>query len=208
MRSLLSTLLGLALIVAMFSVGAATRVVDDAPAAAEPPPVPFALVLTDLPTTEPEVAPSAPATTPTVPDPVLGEARGAWFGCAPHLADTICGPLVIPEPPIEALVPHEPSRAEDWRPLVEAFFAPGDVDRAIRVIRCESAGLPSAKNPRSTASGLFQHLASMWGPRASAAGFGDSDVFDPIANVAVAAWLVYEGGGWSHWYPSRPCWSR
>lgn len=97
--------------------------------------------------------------------------------------------------------------AEGWRALVAHFFHPRDVDLAVRVISCESLGDPDAKNPRSTASGLFQHLASQWPPRAEAAGYPGVSVFDPVANVAAAAWLVYEGGGWSHWNASRSCWS-
>jgi hypothetical protein len=103
-------------------------------------------------------------------------------------------------------IPTE-SGIEGWRLLVEQFFAPADVDRALRVIGCESHGDPLAKNPNSTASGLFQHLASQWGPRAEAIGAPGADVFDPIANVAAAAWLVYEAGGWSHWNSSRGCWA-
>lgn len=99
------------------------------------------------------------------------------------------------------------SGVEGWRLLVEQFFEPDDVDRALRIIECESHADPLAKNPNSSASGLFQHLASQWAPRAEAIGAPHADVFDPIANVAAAAWLVYEGGGWFHWNASRGCWS-
>lgn len=87
---------------------------------------------------------------------------------------------------------------ERWRPVVESYF-PGDrVDWALRIIECESKGEPAAKNPRSTASGLFQHLASLWDDRAVAAGWAQADVFDPVANIAVAAWLL-DNGGPGHW---------
>ncbi len=109
-------------------------------------------------------------------------------------------------PHLERLVPLDPQGAEDWRPLIAHFFDTSDVDLAVAVVDCESRGVPEAKNPRSTASGLFQHLASMWPPRAASAGYAGSDVFDPVANTAVAAWLVYEGGGWRHWNASRDCW--
>ncbi|HEY5652241.1 MAG TPA: transglycosylase SLT domain-containing protein [Acidimicrobiia bacterium] len=99
-----------------------------------------------------------------------------------------------------------PRNVETWRPLVEAYFPPSDVARALRVIGCESSGDPDAKNPRSSASGLFQHLARFWSERSVKAGLAGADIFDPEANAAVAAWLVYEGGGWSHWNPSRHCW--
>lgn len=99
--------------------------------------------------------------------------------------------------------PAEPS----VEALVFTYFDADDAGRALAVIDCESGGDPDAKNPRSTASGLFQHLASMWPERSVAAGWAGYDVFDPRANVAVAAWLVYEGGGWSHWNASKHCWS-
>lgn len=91
--------------------------------------------------------------------------------------------------------------------LVFTYFQPDDVGRALAVMYCESGGDPDAKNPYSTASGLFQHLASMWPERSEAAGWDGRSVFEPEANVAVAAWLVYEGGGWSHWNASKSCWS-
>jgi hypothetical protein len=90
---------------------------------------------------------------------------------------------------------------EGWRPLVEKFFRPGDVDRAMRVMACESLGDPNARNPLSGASGLFQHIPRYWPERSASAGFGGASIFDPEANVAVAAWMIYEypGGGWQHW---------
>ena len=87
---------------------------------------------------------------------------------------------------------------ERWRPVVDMYFPQDRVEWALRIMECESRGDPNAKNPNSSASGLFQHLARLWPPRAEAAGFGDADVFDPFANIAVAAWLL-ENGGPSHW---------
>ncbi len=87
---------------------------------------------------------------------------------------------------------------ERWRPVVDMYFPEERVDWALRIMECESKGKPNAKNPTSSASGLFQHLARLWPPRAEAAGFAGADVFDPFANIAVAAWLL-ENGGPSHW---------
>jgi len=87
---------------------------------------------------------------------------------------------------------------ERWRPVVDMFFPADRVEWALRIMECESKGKPDAKNPTSSASGLFQHLARLWPPRAEAAGFAGADVFDPFANIAVAAWLL-ENGGPSHW---------
>lgn len=139
---------------------------------------------------------------PSVPPPPV-------IGCAPPRVGAVCPPP-RPAPPLPPgpydVVPAAPMSAEDWRPLVAFFFEPDDVERALDVIQCESAGDPLAKNPNSTASGLFQHLASRWAERSHLAGWDDADVFDPVANVAVAAWLRYERGGWSHWNPTRGCW--
>lgn len=115
---------------------------------------------------------------------------------------------VIPPEVIEAYLAEraEPTwptgpGAEGWRPLIELFFEPGDVDRAIRIVACESNGDPNARNRSSGASGLFQHMPFYWAERASGAGYPGASIFDPEANVAAAAWLVYEygNGGWHHW---------
>lgn len=95
---------------------------------------------------------------------------------------------------------------ERWRPAVtEAVFAFGgddaDVHRFLRIMQCESAGLPDAKNPNSSASGLMQHLTRYWPDRAERAGMPGADVFDPAANIWVSAWLALAApeGGWQHW---------
>lgn len=86
------------------------------------------------------------------------------------------------------------------RNLVAKYFRPADVNKAVRIAWCESTFNPNSVNPTSGASGLFQHLPEFWAERSAAAGFAGADIFDPDANVAVAAWLVYEApGGWSHW---------
>lgn len=100
----------------------------------------------------------------------------------------------------------EMAGADRWRPLVARHFASADVDRALDIIRCESRGDPGAANPASTARGLFQHLESAWPERAAKAARPNADIYDPEDNIAVAAWLVYHGGGWSHWKASGHCW--
>lgn len=95
---------------------------------------------------------------------------------------------------------------ERWRPAVtEAVFAFGgddaDVHRFLRIMQCESAGRPDAKNPNSSASGLMQHLTRYWPDRSERAGMPGADVFDPQANIWVSAWLALAApeGGWQHW---------
>lgn len=136
-------------------------------------------------------------------DPVTRAQMGSFLARAFQLRP----PSDLPEIPSDVLAELEgPSwptgpGAEGWRPLVEQYFPAGDVDRAIGIIACESKGDPRARNPRSGASGLFQHMPRYWDERASGAGFPGASIFDPEANVAAAAYLIYEhpGGGWQHW---------
>ncbi|MFQ5966137.1 MAG: transglycosylase SLT domain-containing protein [Acidimicrobiia bacterium] len=87
---------------------------------------------------------------------------------------------------------------EQWRGLVGQYFNPEDVNLALKVIDCESGGEAAATNERTGAGGLFQHLFKYWDARAEAAGWAGADVYDPEANIAVAAHLVYSSG-WHHW---------
>ncbi len=98
------------------------------------------------------------------------------------------------------------SGAEQWRGLVAAYFPAALVDQALVVIQCESRGDPSARNPYSGASGLFQFMPRTWSWASEGAGFAGADVYDAEANVASAAWLVdyslatgHSGGAWGHW---------
>ena len=91
-----------------------------------------------------------------------------------------------------------PAGVEQWRSLVAAYFPADQVERALRVMECESGGLASAKSRSSSASGLFQHLGKYWVARSAAAGWAGASIWDPTANVAVAAWLA-RTGGWGHW---------
>ena len=86
---------------------------------------------------------------------------------------------------------------EQWRSLVSAYFAPGDVDRALCLMHYESGGNPNAKNPRSSARGLMQILASLWAPH-----FGVSyeDLYDPATNISIAA-QIKASQGWTAWSP-------
>lgn len=92
--------------------------------------------------------------------------------------------------------------------LVSAYFRPQDVERAVLVAWCESRYDPGATNPSSGAAGLFQHIPRYWSDRSANAGVGGSDIYDPVPNAAVAAWLVYSNGGWKHWNASASCWGN
>ncbi len=82
------------------------------------------------------------------------------------------------------------------RALAAKYFAPEDVNRAVRVAWCESHFNPASTNLRTGAVGLFQHLPRYWEARAESAGFPGAEPTDPEASTAAAAWAVYNEGGW------------
>ena len=80
---------------------------------------------------------------------------------------------------------------EQWRPLVEKYFAPGDVEKALFVIAAESGGQPNIKNAEgSGATGLFQIMPM----------HGMSNPTNPEAAIRWAADRVYRTrGDWGDW---------
>ena len=96
--------------------------------------------------------------------------------------------------------------------LIDRYFLPDDRAWALRVAFCESSGqthdTESAVVSSALAVGWFQHLAKFLSERSEKAGVSGASPFDTEANVAVAAWLLYEGGGTRHWNPSRTCWEE
>jgi hypothetical protein len=82
------------------------------------------------------------------------------------------------------------------RALAAKYFAPEDVNRAVRVAWCESHFNPTSTNLRTGAVGLFQHLPRYWEERAENAGFAGAEPTDPEASTAAAAWAIYNEGGW------------
>ena len=71
-------------------------------------------------------------------------------------------------------------------------------EAAVRVASCESGFNPRAYNPSSGASGLFQHLSSLFPARAAGAGAPGASPFDPYVNTVAAANMV-AASGWSAW---------
>jgi hypothetical protein len=94
--------------------------------------------------------------------------------------------------------------------LIDQYFLPGDRAWARQVAFCESSAqthhTTSSAVSSALAVGWFQHLVKFWEERSEKAGVRGASPFDSEANVAVAAWLFYEGGGSRHWNPSRTCW--
>ena len=92
---------------------------------------------------------------------------------------------------------------EQWRPLVLTYFGSDRANTAMCLMSYESGGNPNAKNPSSTAAGLFQFLKGTWNsvPNAVTGGTYESgQVFLPEPNIRAAAWLQ-TNSGWSQWSP-------
>lgn len=89
------------------------------------------------------------------------------------------------------------SDVEQWRALVSVYFEPEAVDRALCLMSYESGGNPDAKNPRSSARGLFQILGSLWAPHF---GVSPEDLYEPELNVRLAA-EIFRLQGWEAWAP-------
>ncbi|NIA25236.1 MAG: transglycosylase SLT domain-containing protein [Gammaproteobacteria bacterium] len=142
--------------------------------------------------------------TPTVDsheNDLLDSLRVQRYVPPPPSTPTTTPPVAATPPPARAASAKAETymSSDEVRSIIELFFKPQDVDMALTLAKCESTLNPTAENKSTHASGLFQHLPRYWAERSTAAGWGGADIFDPYANVAVAAWLKYYAGGWSHW---------
>lgn len=72
-----------------------------------------------------------------------------------------------------------------------------DPNYALSIARCESGLNPLAKNPNSSASGVFQFLNSTWASVNRLRGI-QADVFNAEQNIDNAMWLA-KNEGWHHW---------
>lgn len=84
---------------------------------------------------------------------------------------------------------------EKRRPLVEKYFKPEDVEKALRVIQGESGGNEKASGDGGHSIGLFQ-LNDAGG---LGTGMSVEERQDPETNIKVAAQAVYGGSGWKPW---------
>lgn len=79
-------------------------------------------------------------------------------------------------------------------------------DVPLRVARCESGFNQFAKNRSSTASGVYQWLASSWRNQPASVN-GTVSVFDAEANIRAAVWLIAHNKI-SPWNASKHCWKQ
>jgi hypothetical protein len=145
--------------------------------------------------------------------PVWGKAVGAVAAQTWSALHPVAGPAVATyeeEPPTAVTTettralssPSVSARSEGWlnpvevRVLVGRYFEPEDVNRAVRSAWCASRFDPTWVNPSQQGSGLFQLSDRDWSEQAALAGRSGASIFDADASTAVAAWVVYNGGGW------------
>lgn len=72
-----------------------------------------------------------------------------------------------------------------------------------KIMMCESGGNPTAQNPTSSASGLFQVITSTWG---NYAGYARA-MYAPVAVQWRHARELFALAGTRPWAASRSCWA-
>jgi len=80
-------------------------------------------------------------------------------------------------------------------------FENQDITKAIRIARCESNFNQYAKNPQSTAKGIYQFIDGTW--RANC--LKDGNVYNFVDNIN-CFWKVYKTQGDRPWRSSQRCW--
>lgn len=123
--------------------------------------------------------------------------RHPWYLSEPSSS------LSDPTPP----APSYSGGAEQWRPLLSGYWSGAELDFAVCVVWEESRGDPGAKNPRSTAAGLWQFLRSTWNTVAANVGGPTYDTgapYDPHIATEYAYWLQTTDGWW-HWNAAARC---
>ena len=133
------------------------------------------------PSSPPALTPPSPSA-PSPPEPTPDEQTG---------------PVVL-----ETFIPNVERWRDDVVAAIAAYGGPAnEIDLFLTIMHRESRGQPDATNPSSGAAGLMQHMPQYWDQRAISAGYPGASPYDPIANINVSAWLLYQaaGGGWGHW---------
>lgn len=130
---------------------------------------------------------------------ILTAVLGNPAPCAPDLIHympfclTPAEYVALTAPPVPATVTPvvAVSGVEQWRAMVAFYWNEPHTSRMLRIMECESHGEPTAKNPRSSATGLFQIMA-FWQKK------WPGDYTDPWTNTAVAyqIWLTQGYPAW------------
>lgn len=136
----------------------------------------------------------------TVPDDRLYQGKTAfqWYRIAVvrrverDRARSNAGAAIRSGRRVRRLMLHRADVTEAIRLAASAYRV--DYGHLYRTASCESGLSSSAKNPRSTASGLFQFLTSTW----ESTPYARESIWSPYANALAAAWMqsVGRGGEW------------
>ncbi len=97
-------------------------------------------------------------------------------------------------PPAAPEAPAAPRAGEGSSDIVSIIYAAADAygqSRAdmLRVADCESNLVPTAVNPTSNASGLFQFIPSTF----ASTPYANQNIFDPVASANAAGWMWANG---------------
>ena len=117
-------------------------------------------------------------------------------------------PVAIAEDvvPVQIIEVKEPTVEEM---IIEyATLKDVDPDLALRIARCESNFNPKAKNPNSSASGVYQWIKGSfeyYGKLYWKDDYYQKDRFNPKDNIELAIWVISTKGT-SDWTESRHCW--
>ena len=89
------------------------------------------------------------------------------------------------------------------RDVGEEFSVPNqDIMTMIRIARCESGLRPEAKNPTSTATGIFQIIIGTWDGNKC-----EGERWDFQDNIK-CAYKLYQSGKFQPWDSSKYCWNK
>ena len=105
--------------------------------------------------------------------------------------------LAAVEPTVNRGMGNRSSDVEEWRPLVAGHFETEDVDRILCLMEHESGGNPNAANPRSSARGLMQVMASVWADEFDVTW---DQLYEPEINLYVARQIL-DRQGFTAWAP-------
>lgn len=112
----------------------------------------------------------------------------------------------IPEPPKEVVISSPFDAKEFIKITANKYGFPEHL--ALKVAKCESGFDPNAKNPKSTAEGIYQFIDSTWAKTLRDMGLPKTtSKYDPKANIEAGIWLMKHEGT-QHWQESKNCWSK
>lgn len=118
---------------------------------------------------------------------------------APAPTEVPAAPTEEPAPPADPPVAEPAPAPSGETDIVSIIYAAADEygqsrEDMLRVATCESELTPTAVNPTSQASGLFQFIPSTWGTTP----YANEDIFDPVANARAAGWM-WDNGRRNEW---------